>query len=523
MPEEQPQPDTPSSDHEAMAAFWSMVADILDGAPAMRKLPSNINPYLPRFPNETLADYTYRVEHAKFTNIYRDIVETLAAKPFTKEVDLDEAAKSEYKALAEDIDGSGNHLYVFAGQSFFAGINNAVDWIMVDYVRMRPGSTLADERSLNARPYWVHVPAPRVLAVYSARIGANEELIHIRIKESGVRREGFGEVETNRVRVYDRAPLYAEGSDEITGYASATFTVYEQKTETTNGKTTSTWEVIDQGPITIGIIPMVPVIMGRRKEGTWQFVPPLQDAAYLQVEHFQQESALKNASENAAFPMLAGNGVTPPMVPNPRADQAGQPAEIPGMVPVGPKVVLYAPPAQDGQHGEWTFIEPQGSSLTFLAGRVETTEQQLRELGRQPLTAQTGNLTVVTTAFAGDKANSVIQAWALNLKDALENAWAITALWLGQKEGPSVNVDTDFDIGLSDEQDPANLLKMREAGDLSHETICHEFKRRNILSAEFDFEEEEKRLAEEGPGDDNEEAVRAAMTPPGRQPDPMAA
>jgi hypothetical protein len=83
---EQATPDTLSSDHLAMKPFWDMVADILDGAAAMRKLPSGKNPYLPQFPNESSADYQYRVENAKFTNIYRDIVESLAAKPFTKEV-----------------------------------------------------------------------------------------------------------------------------------------------------------------------------------------------------------------------------------------------------------------------------------------------------------------------------------------------------------------------------------------------------------------------------------------------------
>lgn len=501
MAAEESQPNTPSSDYTAMEPFWTMVSDILDGAPAMRKFSGGENPYLPQFPNETLTDYTYRVKYAKFTNIYRDIVETLAAKPFSEEVRLDDGAPADMKRLQEDIDGSGNHLFSFAGQSFFAGINNAIDWIMVDYVRMRPGSTLADERRMNARPYWVHVPAPRVLAVYSARIGAKEEIVHIRIRESGKARDGFDEVWTERVRIYDRSPLVDDETGEVLGYAPATYQVWEQRLSTGSGKKSSTWEIVEEGPISIGIIPMVPVIMGRRKEGTWQFVPPLQDAAYLQVEHFQQESSLKSISENAAFPMLAGNGVTP------KLDEKGSPE----MVPVGPKSVLYAPANQEGDHGEWTFIEPQGSSLTFLGGQVKTTEEQLRELGRQPLTAQTGNITVVTAAFAGDKANSVIEAWALNMKDALENAWKITARWLNQAVEPEVKIRTKFQVGLSDEQDPTTLLDMRKNGDLSHQTLCEEYRRRAILSDEFDFDKEIERLNEEGPGEDDEEEVAAAL------------
>jgi hypothetical protein len=498
-------PDTVSSDYEAMQAFWTMVSDILEGAAAMRKLPTGgTNAYLPQFPAETDADYAYRVTNAKFTNIYRDIVESLTAKPLAKEVALVEDAPDEFKVLSEDIDGAGNHLHNFAGQVFFHGLNNAVDWIMVDYVRMRPGSTLADERRMNARPYWVHVPAPRVLAVYSDRIGAKEELVHMRVAETATGREGYDEVVTNRVRVYDREPIRDETTGELQGYGPATFAVYEQKTSNVRGSQTSTWELIDEGPISIGIIPMVPFIAGRRKGGSWQFIPPLQDAAYLQIEHFQQESGLKAISEATAFPMLAGNGVTPPM------GSDGKPA----MVPVGPKAVLYAPPNGEGDHGEWAFIEPNAASMNFLAEQVKATEQQLRELGRQPLTAQTGNLTVVTTAFAAQKGNSLIQAWALNLKDALENAMKITAMWLGQADGPAVVVDTDFDIGLSDDKDPETLWKMREAKDLSHETLCEEYQRRGILSAEFDFEEEMKRLEEELPGEVEQAELMAATLPP---------
>lgn len=496
------QPDNTSSDYDAMLPYWRMVADIMGGTKAMRqRRAGSVNPYLPKFPNESAADYEYRTDNAKFTNIYRDIVETLSAKPFTKEVGLEDGSADQFKRLAEDIDGSGNHLHTFAGQVFFSGINNAVDWIMVDYVKVKPGSTLADERRMNARPYWVHVPASRVLAVYSARIGAREELVHVRVFESGKKRSGYDEVQTNRVRVYNREPMLDdEGS--VTGYAPATFEVYEQQ-ETTSGAggKSSSWVLVEEGPISIGIIPMVPFIAGRRVEGTWQFIPPLQDAAYLQIEHFQQETNLKIAKESTAFPMLAGNGVTPDI-----GDDGN-----PKMVPIGPKAVLYAPMSGDGEHGEWTFIEPNAASLKFLADEVDKTEQQLRELGRQPLTAQTGNLTVVTTAFAGDKANSVIQAWALNLKDALENAWQITARWLNVQDGPSVTVDTDFDIGLSDEKDPDTLMKMRANGDLSAQTLGEEYKRRGILSAEWDYEEEQDRLSNEIPSDATDDEDDAAQ------------
>src|SRR5215471_20279337 len=107
---EEPKPDNPSSDYTAMADYWTMVETILAGTAAIRRAKEK---YLPKFPAESDNDYDCRARYAKFTNIYRDIVENLAAKPFAKELALVEKSSSQaIKTLAEDIDGRGNNLHV---------------------------------------------------------------------------------------------------------------------------------------------------------------------------------------------------------------------------------------------------------------------------------------------------------------------------------------------------------------------------------------------------------------------------
>ena len=140
------------------------------------------------------------------------------------------------------------------------------------------------------------------------------------------------------------------------------------------------------------------------------------------------------------------------------------------------------------------------------------TEKQLRELGRKPLTAQTGNLTVVATAFAASRSNSVISAWALNLKDALERALAFTCT-LGDVSQPEVEIEDEFDVDVAGEADAQTLLTMREKGDLSQATLWSEMKRRGILSPEFDAERELDQILAEMPGDLGEEDFSAAVTP----------
>jgi len=471
-------PITPSSDHTAMAEYWTLVETLMGGAKAIRAQPK----YLPKFENETQQAYDIRRQNAKFTNIYRDIVENLAQRPFASEVQITESAPASIKEFIEDVDGRGNHLHVFAGEIFFAGINAAVDWIMVDFTSGVPdGATKADEKRIGVRPYWVRIPAASVLAAYSAMINGKEEFVHVRIHEPETVRDGFGEKTTDRVRVLERPDL-GDGM-----YGPATYQVWEKKKEGTHGK--EEWvKTDDAGPISIGVIPIVPFVTGRRIGASWRLHPPMRDAADLQIEHYQQESALKHIEELTAFPMLAGNGVAPP-------EKDGK--ILP--VPVGPQAVLYAPPHGDKAGGSWSFIEPGAQSLRFLLDHIKETAQQLRELGRQPLTAQSGNLTVITTAFAAQKGNSAIQAWALNLKDALEQAFVLTLMWLKESGTVEVKIDTDFDLGMGDDDSFVHVLAMVAGDDplISREVALSEARRRNILSADYDAEKDEDEITKD--------------------------
>jgi len=458
---EKEQPDTPDADWQAMSEFWGKVSDVVEGRDAIIRAGER---YLPKFPNETRKDYDLRLKTAKYTNVYRDIVEGLAQKPFAHELTLaNEDAPERLFELLEDIDGRGNHLHVFAAETFFSGINNALDWILVDYTRADGLRTVEDERQAGVRPYWVHIPADRVIWVESEVIQGREQLIKAKILEEKGRVKTF-------VREGDNVSWFVEeeGKDDI-------------------------WTIVDEGRITIGVIPMVPFITGRRKGAKWQFYPPMKDAVDLQIELYQQETALKHIKTLTCFPMLAGNGVQPET----NADGTPQP------VPVGPQAVLYAPPNADGNHGAWEWIVTNADTLRFLAEDVKQTAKELREIGRQPLTAQSGNLTVITTAFAAAKGNSAVQAWAMELKDALENALKLTAMWLGIDFEPEVRVFTDFGIDDQDENPLERLLKMRELGDISQITLWEEFKRRGVLSPEFTAEREvEERLFLEIPGGD---------------------
>lgn len=497
---DQPNPRTTSADHNAMSPHWDMVSAILGGAPALRAKAAT---YLPKFPNEGQADYEFRVKHAPLTNIYADISRNLASKPFSKPVDVSDDAPEQLAGrtdprtqrrtggLVDDIDGQGNSLHVFASEAFKSGIDKAISWILVDHTPAQPrpdGRPLsqAEEREQGLRPYWVHVPCERLLAIHSEFVGGVEVITHARIDEPTMVREGYAEVIKTRVRVIDRAATAFGADGRPTAFGPATWVLLEEQGE--GPAAIKTWVKVGEGDYSIGVIPLVPFIPGKRHGTSYVVDPPLRDLAFMQIEEFQQESNLKSIKELTAFPMLAGNGIQPP------TNAEGQPVKV----PVGPRGVLFAPPNGDGSAGSWAFIEPQATSLEFLKADLAAFRQEMRDLGMQPLTA--ANLTVITTANVSQKASSAVQAWAILFKDTLDRCLALTSMWLGITDTTTAKVHTDFAVDVNADADLPELLKARVAGEISRPTYWSEMQRRGKLGPEFDPEKEAELLDEESAG-----------------------
>lgn len=457
---------TRSADSNAGLFFLESVETIINGTDAVTAAGDM---FLPRLPKETDEQFTYRLSVAKFTNIYSDIVENLAAKPFEEEIKLVEGTIPEaIETFIEDTDGDGNNITVFSSQVFFNGINEGIAWIFVDYpVVPETVRTLADARAARIRPYWSIVLHKNILDARVVNIGGETVLSYIKIYEPG---------SPDHVRIFER-----------TDTGAITWELWKIENNVAT--------VEDEGTLTIDEIPLVPLILGRRVGKRFHVRPPLKAAVELQRILYRQESALEFAKHMTAFPMLSASGVKP------QTDAKGNPVPV----IVGPSAVLYAPRDGNGQVGSWAYIEPSAQSLKFLAEDIKETKQDLRELGRQPLTAQSG-LTVITTAYAAGKSKSAVKQWGNALKDALENALVITCKWFKIQTAqydPEVSVYDDYD-DLTQEDFTA-VQGMRDSKDISRETLWKEASRRGILSAEFDPDKEAAAILKETPSGGEDE------------------
>lgn len=505
--------NTTSSEYDAQLPYWQMTRDMMKGTKAMRL---NARKYLPKFEAEGDDDFLMRARNARYTNIFADIVKSLADRPFAKEPVI--TANSTLEPMLENIDGQGNHAFVFMADWMRQAITTGIHWCLVDYASVNPFTTdasgvqrrksVVEERQEGARPYCLLVMPEDVIAVYSGMIAGKEYITHCRIKENYKVRNEWKEDSVERVRVLDRKPI-VDKAGNIYDFEPATYAIYESK----NSKT---WDLVAEGPIYIGEIAFVPLIIGSRGNG-WIIEPDMEDCAYLQLEYFEQENGLKNIKTLTAYPMLSAEGVDPQIDPK---------TKKPAKAPVGPRAILYggAPKQGISQGGSWKWLEPQGSSLTFLREDLKELAKELRELGRQPLVASSSNITRETAAFASAKGKAAIRRWAGQLKDAMENVLMYMAMWENIADEPEVVLNLDDLDQAEGDKGLTDVDKMFASGVVSKKTYRLEAMRRGTLSDSFDPDKEDAQIEKEAPDDPSLDDETGAIVPPGKklpgEPDP---
>jgi len=464
------------SSQVAMLPYWTKVDALIGGTDAMR---AAHDAFLPKFEAESAAAYKVRWSTAPYTDIFGDIITSLSSRPFSKPVDFIEGtASQDLIDMQDNVDGAGTTQSKFAASIFRRGITHAIEWVLVDAPKAMKAKT---------RPYWLNIPATKVIAVATDYVDGQEVFTHFRFFEEVTMVDGLAEKTVKQIRVFNRERL-TDADGNTVGYAKPTFEVFK--------KIKDEWTSQENGELGIDEIPIVPFLTGERVGASWEVIPPMRACADLQIHHFRTDSGLEYKINMSCYVMIVGHGVTP------ETGADGKPKPF----PVGPMRVAYTPMNAEGKYGKYELLEPSGESNTFVQSRLESIEAQLRELGNQPLTAGSNNITVIAAAFASKKANTAAQQWAINLQSTLENAWRLTSLWMGKPETPEIFVFTDFDVGTSVKEHLDALDKARKAGDISRATLVGEYKRRGVLGPSYDEEADAEEIINELPGG-NEAAI----------------
>jgi hypothetical protein len=443
---------TPRPEYTAHQERLALINTLMGGTPAMQAASTK---YLPQEPAESNKAYEVRLARTTLFNAFRRTIQKLTGEVFSKDVDVGDDVPEQIKEWLENIDLQGRNESRFAQEVFAAALKDGVTHILVDYPQADGLNTLADEQAAGVRPYWVHVPASRLIGWKVRNANGRQELAQVRITESANISDPdnlYAEIQVNRVRVIEPGK----------------YEVWEEQTD----KKETKWVSIEKGILTISGIPLVTIMFGAPMS-PMTAEPPLEDLAYLNLTHWQSSSDQRNILHFARVPLLFGKGLT---------DAQGRaPGEAGSNFEVGINRLIHS----TNPEADLKVVEHSGACIESGQNDLQDLEDKMALFGLTLMLPKGGQVTATQAGSDKSENDSALRGWAMILKDCLEQALVFTAQWakLGDVGG-SVTVNTDFRAfsGI----DMQVLTQALNAGKIPLSLWLSEAQRRGVVAADVD-------------------------------------
>lgn len=437
---------------------WRMLDALMGGTKTMRAAGEAL---LPKWPGEEGAAYTSRLNSSTLYNVFKRTISVLEAKPFSSPPTID-GADAEITSWLDDVDMQGRNLVSFGKEVMRTGLTKGLAHILVDFPRVDPGATLADERAIGARPYFVSVKPEQVLSWFAQRINGAQRLTSVTLQFYRYEPRTELLVEGDVKRVEQRLVI-------TRGEGSCPWTLYEQ---TVDGKG---WEAKDEGAFTVTEIPLVTFYAERIDFMVAR--PPLLDLAYLNVQHWQSSSDQDNILHVARVPILFGAGF-----------------EEGDGITVGAASAVRT----NNSQATLTYVEHTGAAVEAGRTSLQDIEARMSALGADLLLKrQTGDKTATEAALEGASATCDLAAMVEALEDAFNLGLEFMAEYSKKPKAGTVTLFKDFAVDALGANDLDTLIRLNSIGALSAKTLIEEAKRRKLLSDEVTYEDEQATLDEE--------------------------
>lgn len=439
-----------SEDAKSMQPGFDLADALLGGTWAMRKAGPT---YLPKWPNEGQLAYEMRLSVSTLFPAYKRTVETLAGKPFSKPVTVNEDVPPAIRSLLDSVDSEGRNLDTFAAQVLEVALGYGHGGILVDFPQLKEAKTQADQKLRGDRPYFVLVRPQAILGWKAVRVGAAWSLSQLRIMEIVKRPVGpYLEEELVQVRVLEvgKWELHQPDSKGI-------------------------YHMVDSGVSSLKYIPFVPIY--GKQLGFMMSTPPLLEVAHLNVQHWQSSSDQQNILHVARVPILAVIG---------GGDEVS--------ITVGAASAVKLPPGADMK-----WVEHTGAAIGAGRDDLADLEERMRQAGAELLVIAPGKITATQINTENAVGMCALQRITLNLQDGLNTALQYTADLIKAPSGGTVTLFLDFAASTLSEASAKLLLDANLASKISDKTLLEEWKRRDILSPNVDSETEKGLLEDQGP------------------------
>jgi len=454
----------PCSAYQDMCIRWELLHDLFAGTLGMREHAAK---WLPSEPGEDPQAWQIRVGRSVLHNAYRDTIDKLASKPFSRAITLKEKEllPEPLELIEHDCDREGTSLTSFFLEVWEAASVHGLTHVLVDMPATSVPMTLADERSKGVRPYFTHIPASNLVGWQSITndVG-HRKLTQIRFWESMPENKGkYGDARRGQIRVITCDPNGGGG----------TFEVWRVEDN-------SDWVLVDSGVHDFKEIPLVTVYFNR--SGYMTAEPPFEDLAWLNLAHFQSDSDQRNILRIVRVAPLAATGLS------------SEELKIP--IVIGPRSALKS----TNKDAKFYFVEHTGKSTEAGANDLKVLEERMEIMGLQPLVARSANDTATGKKINEGRSDSTVHRWVEMLEAAIDRCYDFAASHIGESaldEKFGADVFNDFAALMLGSTHGDLLTRIRKQGDITRKTFLYELKRRAILSDRIDPDEENEAVEAE--------------------------
>lgn len=433
---------------DTMREDWAVVAPLMGGTKAMRAAGKLL---LPQYPAEDDDTYKTRLSLSTLLPAYAETVGNMTSRVFAEPLQLGDDVPEQIKTLCLDIDRAGNDLNSWAVEWFRAGLSHGLCHALVDYPQTGELRTRADEIAAGVRPYAVLIKPEQVLGWRSE----GGQLTQVRYIEAVEEPDGeFGVACVQQVRVLEPG-------------------AWRTYRAPSNG---GAWELYAEGTNSLSRIPWATFYTGRT--GLMTARPPLLELAHLNVKHWQSQSDQDNLLHVARVPLLFifTNDEQFKLVIS-----AGSATRMP-------------------EGGDAKYVEHTGAAIEAGRQSLQDLIDEMRMAGAKLL--QKDKQQTKTAAQANEEAAqelSPLARMANHFADCLAQLLQFMADYRGETNGGSAEMRGNFDQDYMPEQSLPSLISMANSGKLSDETLFSEMQRRGVISDEYSWQDEQSRIAEQGP------------------------
>ena len=415
-----------------MEPGWLLIEQLLKGTRGIRQ---GHRKFLPQFPREADESYDVRLSKAVLSPFYKRLELLLAGMLTRKPVRLTDVSDQVTEQLF-DVDLQGNDLQTWLFNTARIALRYGHVGVLVD----------APRAGENGRPYWITISPRELLGWRTEVANGQQRLTMLRIAETVTVPDGkYGEKDVQRVRVL------TPGAYEI-----------HEKNEKGD------YKIVEEGRTSLSEIPFAVAYANRT--GVMESIPPLDDIAELNLQHYQVSSDLSNILSVSAIPLLAIYGFP-------------QSAEE---ISAGASEALALPETARSE-----YIEPSGNSFDAQFKQLEQIENKINGLG---LAAVLGAKLVGESAEAKridrSQGDSTMMVIAQQMQDLIDNCLRFHAQYLQEPVAGSSQVNRDFMGQRLEPQEIQALLQLYTAGTITQDTLLNELANGDVLSEDFDIEEE---------------------------------